>query len=122
MQNINNLNLESVATSSNSQLPQNTSGVAKYLSASKMIGSDRCQAISMYLDAIPFLEAEFDREKELKDKLVTTAILRGCYMVLRGEALMQGIIPTIQLPHDSIFYNNQVEELEGFLAEHDIHL
>ena len=98
-------------------------GIHFFNEAKKMEVTHRANAIRLYRNAVPYLNAELEGVKKIDERLDLIGMLRECYVKLRGEALMEGYPQqTLVLPHDAVYYDRQVSELDTFLANYNINL
>ena len=95
-------------------------GIAMFDTARQSQATNSARAIGLYRDAIGYLKTELDMETQIEDKLGLTIMLRECYVKLCGEALNAGLLPTVDLPNDSMYYNREISEIDAFLRKHNI--
>lgn len=99
-----------------------TTGTRLYTMGYMVESSNRAEAILHYMGAIPFLEADFEAAKDIRDQLTIAAMLRASYIKILSEKINEGMIPTIESQHDARYYNKKIDELDVFLIKNDIRL
>ena len=113
-------NVVEMENSKNIAYTFDSKGVTMYDAARQLQATNRTKAIKLYRDAVNYLKMELEQEAQIEDKLGLTMLLRGCYVKLCGESLNEGLLLTVDLPHDSMYYSKEISDIDTFLIKHGV--